>query len=301
MKKNLLIILMMLVAVSVQAQIAKPETGVIPPPSKVGTFSISSVPSGCSISIDGEFVGKSPKILKKVPGTYTLVFELEGYNSQTKSVKVTSGKTTKINVKLEKVIPTPKDSIILSANEIIGMHTKYENATLTIEEKGIVSFQKSAVDYAKGVKEMYEKILDKESAAKLSTEELKVIITNCVLRNQHCNNLEKPCIQSALNMFQNMGKTNSNVYQGVNMVELAKLAEIVQKQAIDDVTTAKIVELIGQVKLKEALDLYQQGLLNPEIIERYNTFLSVLKGFYVLSNMRMTEIKNEMNTQSNND
>ncbi len=294
MKKILLITLMMLVTMLIQAQINKP---VIPPPPRVGTISLTSNPLGCSIFIDGEFVGKSPIKLKRNPGTYTIVFELEGYESHTKSVKVTAGKTTKITAKFEKPIPTPKDSIILSANEIIGMSTNYENATLTTEEKVIVSFQKNAEDYAKGVKEMYEKIVDIESAAKMSTEELKVIITNCVLRNQHCNNLEKPCIQSALNMIQNMGKANSHVYQGVNTVELAKLAEIVQKQAIDDVSTAKIVELIGQVKLTEALDLYQQGLLNPEIIERYNSFLSVLKGFYVLSNMRMTEIKNDKDAQ----
>lgn len=302
MKKISLLALMMLVAMFVQAQIKKP--GIIDKPvpdQRFGTISITSKPSGCSLSIDGEFVGKSPQKIKKIPGTYTIVFELDGYESQRKTVKVTSGKTTKISVELIRPIPTPKDSITLSANEIIGMNTNYDNVTLTTEEKDIVSFQKSAVDYAKGVKEMYEKIVDKESSAKLSTEELKVIITNCVLRNQHCNNLEKPCIQSALKMFQNMGKANSSVYQGVNMVELAKLAGIVQKHAIDDETTAKIVELIGQVKLVEALNLYQQGLLNPEIIERYNTFLSVLKGFYVLSNMRMTEIKNEKTPQSHND
>lgn len=301
MKKITFIILMMLATMFGQAQIAKPQTGMPSHPPRIGTISITSDPSGCSLSIDGEFVGKSPQKIKRNPGTYTIVFELEGYKSQAKSVKVTSGKTAKINVKLEPAIPTPKDSIFLFTNEIIGMSTNYENTTFTSEEKDIVSFQKSAVDYAKGVKEMYENIVDKESAAKLSTEGLKVIITNCVLRNQYCNNLEKPCIQSALKMFQNMGKANSSVYQGVNMVELAKLAGIVQKHAIDDETTVKIVELIGQIKLTEALDLYQQGLLNPEIIERYNTFLSVLKGFYVLSNMRMTEIKNEKDVQNHND
>lgn len=300
MKKIALIILMMLVAMFVQAQIAKPATGEIPHP-QVGTISITSNPSGCSLSIDGEFVGKTPKKIRKNPGTYTIVFELKDYESQRQSVKVTSGKTTKINVVFKRTFPTPRDSIILSAKEIIGMSTNYDNATLTSEEKDIVSFQKNAVDYAKGVKEMYEKIVDKESAAELSKEELKVIITNCVLRNQHCDNLEKPCIQSALNMFQNMSNANSRVSQGVDMVELAKLAGIVQKQAIDKETTAKIVELIGQIKLTEALDLYQKGLLNPEIIERYNSFLSVLKGFYILSNMRMTEIKNEKDAQSHND
>lgn len=280
----------MLVAVLAQAQPKQPNQ-------PIGIISITSNPAGCSILIDGKNIGKTPMNLNKYAGTYTIVFELKGFKSQTKSAKVISGKTTKINVELEHE-PTSQDSLILSANEIIAMSTNYENSTLTDEEKEIVSFQKSTVDYAKGVKEMYEKIVDMESAAKLSTEELKVIITNCVLRNQHCNNLEKPCMQSAMNMFQNMSKANSNVYQGVNMVELTKLAELVPKQAIDNEKTAKIVELIGQVKLTEALNVYQQGLLNPEIIARYNSFLSVLKGFYVLSNMRMTEIKNEKDEQS---
>ena len=81
------------------------------------------------------------------------------------------------------------------------------------------------------------------------------------------------------------------------MVELAKLAEIVQKQALTSEYTAKGVDLIGQIKLIEALDFYQQRLLDPEIIERYNSFLSVLKGFFTLSNMRLAEIKNQKDTK----
>ena len=193
---------------------------------------------------------------------------------------------------MEKTAFLPKDSIIFIANDIIEMSNTYDMSSLNQEEKDIASFQNNAVNYAKGVKEMYEKIIEKDAAGKLSVDELKVVITNCVLRNQHSNNLEKPCIQSALKMFQNMGSANSNVYKGVDMVELAKLAGIVQKQAISDETTAEIVKLIGEVKLLDALDLYQQGLLNPEIIDRYKSFLSVIKGFYTLSNMRLTEIKN---------
>lgn len=292
MKKFFIITAMMLVTMFVQAQPKQPKQPVQP-----GRISISTNPAGCTILIDGKNVGESPKNLPKNVGTYTVVLELEGFKSQTESVKVTSGKTTKINVKLEPKF-TPLDSIILSANEIIAMSTDYEKNTLTAEEKDIVSFQKSTVDYAKGVKEMYEKIVDNKSTSKISSEELKVIITNCVLRNQHCNNLEKPCMQNAMKMFQNMGKAKSNVSQGANVIELTKLAELIPKQALDNETTAKIVDLIGQVKLEEALEMYQQSLLNPQILERYKSFLSVVKDFFVLSNMRMTEIKNEMNEQS---
>lgn len=292
MKKMLFATVVLLVSTIMQAQIQKPNP--IDPPIKKGTLVVTSSPSGSSVTINGEFIGKTPITLKRNPGTYNLSFDSEGYNTQDMSVKVFSGKTTKCNAKLEvmpKQLPSPRDSIISVANEIIDMNTSYNLSTMNSEEKDLVSFQTFATDYAKGVKEMYGRIISRDDAAKLSIEELKVIITNCVLRNQHCNNLEKPCIQSALTMFHNMEEAQSNVYQGVDMLELTKLAEIVQKQVLTSESTAKIVELIGQVKLTEALDMYQQGLLNPDIIERYKTFLSVLKGFYVLSNMRLTEIK----------
>ena len=296
MRKFYLITMLLLISVVTEAQIEKPSMSIKRPRGKI---SFTSTPAGCSVSIDEiPLEGKvTPFSLEKAEGSYNITFSHKDYISQSKSVRVTSGKTTKCYVKMSAKTISPRDSITLIANEIIAMNNSYDYSTLNSEEKDIASFQANAINYAKGVKELYESMIKKEDASKLSIDELKVIITNSVLRNQQCSNLESPCIQSAMKMFQNMADAKSNVYQGVNVVELAKLAEIVQKQALTSEYTAKVVDLIGQIKLIEALDFYQQRLLDPEIIERYNSFLSVLKGFFTLSNMRLAEIKNQKDTK----
>ena len=80
----------------------KPTSAPTPAPT-TGTLSISSTPSDAVVKIDGEYMGTTPLTLKnRKAGTYKVTFSAEGYETQTKSVTVTAGKTATCSATLKK-------------------------------------------------------------------------------------------------------------------------------------------------------------------------------------------------------
>jgi hypothetical protein len=79
----------------------------VPPP--VGAISITSTPSGASVTLDGVSHGTTPATLTGItPGSHTLVVSSAGYQTSTQALTVTTGQTTSVNVILVPVItPTP--------------------------------------------------------------------------------------------------------------------------------------------------------------------------------------------------
>lgn len=68
-----------------------------------GTLVISSVPSEARISIDGEYVGVTPKyIARQLIGEYYVSVELNGYKKQTKKVNVIEGQEVNVSFTLSK-------------------------------------------------------------------------------------------------------------------------------------------------------------------------------------------------------
>ena len=68
-----------------------------------GTLSITSTPSGAAIKIDGKYKGETPLTLENQrSGSYSIIFSAEGYETQTKSVTVTAGKTVTCSATLKK-------------------------------------------------------------------------------------------------------------------------------------------------------------------------------------------------------
>ena len=74
----------------------------IPGPTPVyGSLVIASEPSKAKISIDGEYIGDTPKyIANHVIGDYEVSVDLDGYESQSKSVRITEGDEVKVNFAL---------------------------------------------------------------------------------------------------------------------------------------------------------------------------------------------------------
>ena len=73
------------------------------PTPTTGTLSITSTPSDVSIKLDGEYIGTTPLTLKnRKPGSYKVTFSAEGYETTTKSVTVSAGKTAMCNATLNK-------------------------------------------------------------------------------------------------------------------------------------------------------------------------------------------------------
>lgn len=296
-KLFVLALLMMSLTSFAQVPVVTPEKKKVEPePVKKGTISISSVPKGCFIKINGESVGTTPLKIKKEKGNYEITFDAVGYESQTKNVNVIAGKTINCKVELEEIKLTKKDSLLLLADELLGMRSYYsEDFTLNEEGQNIVSFQKNTSKYVLNIKNIYESSVSKEKGDKLTVEQLKAIITNNVIRMQNNSNLESTCTTKAMSMVSNLQKTESNVKLSIEFTysTLLKLATLSKEQPLTQEKTNQIVELIGQVKLADAAGIIDDSLNEEKIIERYLLFFKFLKDFYNAGNMRLEELKKE--------
>jgi hypothetical protein len=75
-------------------------------PAASGSISVSSTPSGASITVDGVAKGTTPATLTGItPGSHSLVFTLSGYQLLTQSVTVTAGQTATTSGTLVAVPP----------------------------------------------------------------------------------------------------------------------------------------------------------------------------------------------------
>ena len=64
--------------------------------------SITSVPDGADITIDGKYVGGTPSILQLAPGDHTIVIEKANFKPWQRTIGVTAGSNLNINPALEK-------------------------------------------------------------------------------------------------------------------------------------------------------------------------------------------------------
>ena len=88
------------------------KTITIPSPTPIyGSLIISSTPPDARVSIDGKYVGETPKFIgSQVVGEHTVKVELAGYVSQEKKVTVLQGKESEVSF-------TMSDFLVLSAQE----------------------------------------------------------------------------------------------------------------------------------------------------------------------------------------
>jgi hypothetical protein len=73
-----------------------------------GTLSVTTIPAGVSIFIDGVQRGVSPATIPGlVPGDHTLLLKLDGYTDFSTPVSITAGKTTEYNTGMAKAAKSP--------------------------------------------------------------------------------------------------------------------------------------------------------------------------------------------------
>ena len=95
-----------------------------------GTLSITSTPLGAVVKIDGKYKGETQLTLENQrPGTYSITFSAEGYETQTKSVTVTAGKTVTCSATLKK---KQASSQTITANGISFKMILVEGGTFTM-------------------------------------------------------------------------------------------------------------------------------------------------------------------------
>ena len=81
-----------------------------------GSLVISSTPAKARITIDGEYVGETPKFIpNQLIGQHIIVAEKEGYEKQTKKIEVTEGAEASLSFTLE----TKKVAVNSSENPIV--------------------------------------------------------------------------------------------------------------------------------------------------------------------------------------
>lgn len=70
-------------------------------PIQVGAISVESVPPGAAVSVDGQYRGVTPLVIRDLPaGSHSVSLAGEGYQEHVLSVDVTGGKTEPVSVTL---------------------------------------------------------------------------------------------------------------------------------------------------------------------------------------------------------
>jgi hypothetical protein len=66
-------------------------------------LSVTSIPDGADIEIDGSFVGNTPSDVEVSPGDHTISVKKPGFKEWERKLKVSSGSSVHLNAELEKV------------------------------------------------------------------------------------------------------------------------------------------------------------------------------------------------------
>lgn len=112
------------------------KTITIPDPSPIyGSLIISSEPSKAKISINGEYIGDTPKYIgKQAIGEYLINISLEGYESQTKTITITESNETTVSFSLQKRDDDNNPNIQTSAPQSGKRTITSQNAIIYIGE-----------------------------------------------------------------------------------------------------------------------------------------------------------------------
>jgi PEGA domain len=106
------------------------------PTATYGGLSVDSSPQGAKIYLNGFYRDVSPFTFNQLtPGSYTVAFVLDGYQSYSTLVRVTAGTTTNVYTALASVSSSPNSIYITSdpTNAFVYLDTLYEGKTpLTI-------------------------------------------------------------------------------------------------------------------------------------------------------------------------
>lgn len=78
-------------------------TAVAPAPMSTGKLSLSSLPDGADIEVDGSFVGNTPSDVQVSEGEHLVSIKKAGFKDWERKLKVSGGSSVHLNAELEKV------------------------------------------------------------------------------------------------------------------------------------------------------------------------------------------------------
>ena len=97
-----------------------------------GRIHITSMPTGASITINGELTGRiTPQTITGEPGTYEIIMGLDGYQSCSNTITLSAGQNLDVNCNLNPIAPQNGVFIISStpSGAEIYIDNNYESVT----------------------------------------------------------------------------------------------------------------------------------------------------------------------------
>lgn len=85
---------------SASATPAAPAASAAMPQYTLGALTFTSQPPGASVTVDGYVAGRTPTLVKLLPGTYTVTVHASGFQPWTQKLTVEPGETRKLGVEL---------------------------------------------------------------------------------------------------------------------------------------------------------------------------------------------------------
>jgi hypothetical protein len=79
-------------------------TTLVSAPASAGKLSLSSIPDGADIEVDGSFVGNTPSDVQVAEGEHTVAVKKSGYKDWQRTLKVSGGSSVHLNAELEKTV-----------------------------------------------------------------------------------------------------------------------------------------------------------------------------------------------------
>ena len=71
----------------------------------VASVQFSSDPTGAEITIDGDYAGSTPSLIKMKPGTHSIKLAKAGFQPWVRSIEIAGGESRNIAAQLEKAAP----------------------------------------------------------------------------------------------------------------------------------------------------------------------------------------------------
>lgn len=91
---------------SAAAHVDVPAGAAAPPPEvSTATVQVNSTPDGADITVDGNFSGNTPAMIKLAPGKHTVAISQTGFTAWNRDLSVTAGSELHLNAVLEKQAP----------------------------------------------------------------------------------------------------------------------------------------------------------------------------------------------------
>lgn len=103
-----------------------------------GSLIVSSTPDNADVFIDGKFVGNTPGAHQVIIGDHTVSIRKPGYNAEDRTILIKENESSRIEVKLDNIIPITINPTPKNASIFIDGQKQNSNSTKVIAGKHVI-------------------------------------------------------------------------------------------------------------------------------------------------------------------